>query len=85
MRVREASGWPKASHGSRSALQGMSGNPLLGLTRDDDKGLKFIETERYAIAPRPGLILERVGKGRCEERTILTDILPDRRFDVAEA
>ena len=35
----------------------MSGNPLLRLTRDRDKGFKVIETERSAIAPPPGLIL----------------------------
>jgi hypothetical protein len=35
----------------------VSGNPLLGVTRNADKGLKVIETERGAIAPRAGLIL----------------------------
>ena len=35
----------------------MSGNPLLGITRDGDKGLKVIQTERGPIAPFPGLIL----------------------------
>ena len=29
------------------------------------------------------MILERAGEGRCEERTFLADILPDRRFDIA--
>ena len=29
------------------------------------------------------MILERAGEGRREERTLLADILPDRRFDVA--
>ena len=33
--------------------------------------------------PRTGLIFEWAGEGRCEERTLLTDILPDRRFNVA--
>jgi len=61
----------------------MSDNPLLGITRDSEQGLKIIETERSAIAPRAGPILERAGEGRCEERTLLADILPDRRFDVA--
>lgn len=28
-----------------SGCEGMSGNPLLRLTRDADKGLKVIETE----------------------------------------
>ena len=44
----------------------MSGDPLLGLVRNFDKGLKVIETERCPIAPRAGLILEWAGKGRCE-------------------
>jgi hypothetical protein len=61
----------------------MSGNPLLGITRDSDKGLKVIETERSPIAPSAGLILEWAGEGRREERTFLADILPDGRFDVA--
>ena len=34
----------------------MSGNPLLGITRDGDKGLKVIQTERGPIAPGAGLI-----------------------------
>ena len=46
---------------------------LLGFTRDRDKGLQVIETERSAIAPFTGLILER----------LLADTLPDRRFNVA--
>ena len=41
-----------------SGLEGMSGNPLLGLTRDGEQGLKVIETERSPVAPRSGLILE---------------------------
>ena len=52
----------------------MSDNPLLGLTRDGDQGFEIIETERSPVAPLPGLILER---------TLLVDILPDRRLDVA--
>ncbi|HJS67442.1 MAG TPA: tyrosine-type recombinase/integrase [Nitrospiraceae bacterium] len=59
------------------------GDPLLGLTRDGDKRLKVIETERDPIAPRPGLIPEWAGEGRCEKRPLLDDILPDGRFDVA--
>ena len=58
----------------------MSGNPLLGLTRDSEKCLKVIETERGPIAPFPGLILEWAGESRREERTLLADILPDGRF-----
>ena len=61
----------------------MSGNPLLRLTRDGDKGLKVTETKRSPIAPRARPILERPREGRREERALLTDILPDRRFDVA--
>ena len=61
----------------------MSGDPLLGTTLDGDKRLKVIETERSAIAPCAGLILEWAREGRCEERTILAAILPDRGFDVA--
>ena len=61
----------------------MSGNPLICLTRDSDKGFEVIETERSPIAPLPGLILERPREGRCEKRTLLADILPDLRFDVA--
>lgn len=34
-----------ASHENISTLQGVSGNPLPGLTRDVQKGLKVIETE----------------------------------------
>jgi hypothetical protein len=61
----------------------MSGNPLLGVTRDGDKRFEVIETERSPIAPGPGMILERPREGRREERPFLADILPDRRFDVA--
>ena len=64
MSRREAPGWPEASHGTRSAFQGVSGDPLLGLTRDGEKGLKVIKTERGPIAPCPGLILERARESR---------------------
>ena len=60
----------------------MSGDPLLGVTRDSEKRLKVIETERGPIAPRPGQILERAGKRRGEEGTLLAGVLPDRCFDV---
>lgn len=66
-----------------SAFEGVSGDPLLGLTRDVDKGFEVIETERCPIPPRPGLTFERPRKSRREERTLLTAILPDGRFDVA--
>jgi hypothetical protein len=61
----------------------MSGNPLLGITRDGHHGFEVIETERSAIAPFTGLVLELAREGRREERTFLADILPDGRFDVA--
>ena len=40
----------------------MSGDPLLGVMRDGDKGSTFIETEGGPIAPRSGLILEGPGR-----------------------
>ena len=61
----------------------MSSNPVLGFTRDGNKGFKVIETERSRVAPDPGLILERLRESRCEERSILATILPDRRLDDA--
>ena len=45
MSLKEAPGGPEASHRSGSALQDMSGNPLLGVTRHGEQGLKVIETE----------------------------------------
>ena len=61
---REDSGWPEAPHSRSSTLQAMSGNPLLGLMRDDDKGLKVIETERSPVETHAGLILERPRESR---------------------
>ena len=43
----------------------MSGDPLLGLVRNSDKGLKVIQTEGSPIAPRAGLIFEWAGEGLC--------------------
>jgi hypothetical protein len=40
--MKEASGGPEASQSRSSTLQDMSGNPLLGMMRDGDKGLKII-------------------------------------------
>jgi hypothetical protein len=42
-----------------SSFENMSGDPLLGVTRNADKGLKVIQTERGSIAARAGLIFER--------------------------
>jgi len=81
--VREVPGRLEAPHGRHSALQGVSGDPLLGLTHDSEKCRKVIETKRCPIVPRPGLIFERPREGRCEERTLLAGVLPDRRFHVA--
>ena len=47
-----------------SGFEGMSGNPLLGLTGYREKCLKVIETERSPIAPRCDLSLH--GKGRAK-------------------
>jgi hypothetical protein len=57
-------------------LHGVSGDPLLGLPRDGDKGFEVIETKRYSIAPRSGLILERPREGRREERSFLAITVP---------
>ena len=54
-----------------STFEGVSGNPLLGLTRDSEKRLKVIETKRGSIAAFLRLILEWAGEGRREERTFL--------------
>ena len=40
--------------------------------------LQVVKTEGRAIAPRARLILEWTREGRCEERSLLADILPDR-------
>jgi hypothetical protein len=50
---------------------------------DRDQSLKVIKTEGCPVAPGTGLILERSGESRCEERSFRADILPDRGFDVA--
>jgi len=61
----------------------VSGNPLLGFQRDVHEGLKVVKTEGRPIAPSAIRILERPREGCCEERTLLTDILPDCSLDVA--
>ena len=66
-----------------SASGHVSGDPLFRLKRDIHERLQVVETERGAVAPCTGLILEWAGEGRCEERSLLADILPDRGLDVA--
>jgi hypothetical protein len=44
--------------------------------------LQVVETEGDTIAPGAGLILERSGEGRGEERAFLADTLPNRRLVV---
>jgi len=60
----------------------VSSDPLLRLTGDSHESLQVVETEGGAVVPGTGLILEWARKGRCEEWSLLTDALPDRRFDV---
>ena len=62
----------------------MKGNPTLGLTRYSEKGLKVIEVKRGPIAPLSGLIREWPRKGRCEEQTLLADILPSRHVAASQ-
>ena len=64
-------------------LQDMSGHPQLGLKGDIHQRLQVVEAARGAVAPGAGSILEWPRKGRCEERSLLADILPDRRLAVA--
>jgi len=45
-----------------STFEHVSGNPLFGVTRDGDKSLKLIETERGSIAPR---VIARSRQGEC--------------------
>lgn len=85
---KEAPGGPEASQESRSPLEGLSGHPFLGLTGHGEQGLQglqVMEPERGAVTPGAGLVLERAGKGRREEGTLLARVLPDRRLDAAAA
>ena len=61
----------------------MSSDPLPGFKRDIHESLKVIETVRSAVAPSAGLVLEWPGEGRCEERSLLAFILPNRSLDIA--
>ena len=63
----------------------LRGDPLFGLKGDIHEGLEVVETERGAVMPGTGLILEWPRGGRCEEWSVLTDVLPGRGFDVAAA
>jgi len=63
----------------------MTGNALFRFMSNGDQSRKVIETEGSPIAPCARLVFERPTEGRCEERSVLTDILPDRGFDVAAA
>ena len=64
-------------------LQGMSIDPFLRLEGDIHERFEVVETERGAVVSGTVLILERSGEGGCEERSLLTDILPDRGLDVS--
>ena len=52
------------------------------LTGDGHEHLQIVVSERGAVAPRTRLIFEWPGEGRCEERSLLAAILPDRGLDV---
>jgi hypothetical protein len=58
----------------RFSVEDMSGDPLSGLVSNGKHSLKVIKTKRGAATPRAGLIFERPGKGRCEERPLLAFI-----------
>ena len=80
--VKEAPGGPEASQENHSALQRMSIDPLLCLEGHIHEGLEVVETERGAVAPGIGLIPEWAREGRCEELSLLADVLLDRGLDV---
>jgi hypothetical protein len=68
--AREASGQPEASQETaqpfsvRAAIHSFA-------SHDSHERLQVVETERGAVAPGTGLILEWSGEGRCEERALL--------------
>jgi hypothetical protein len=53
------------------------------LTCHGKERVQVIETEGRTISPFADLILEGPGEGRCEKRSLLAGVLPDRRLDVA--
>ncbi len=55
----------------------MSSRPFLDLTGHGNERLLVAETERGALAPGAGLILERTGEGRREEWGPVGEILTD--------
>ena len=61
----------------------LSSHPLLRLKGDIHEGLEVVETERSAVAPGTGLILDWSRKVCRKERSLLADILPDRGLDIA--
>ena len=63
----------------------MGGDPFLCFDRNGEQSLQVVKTERHGISLDAGLILERVGKSRGEERAFLAHVLSDRGFDVPAA
>lgn len=64
----EAPGWPEASKEYPLSASACERSSTLSPHRDIHEGLEVVETERGAVAPGTGLILERSGEGRCKER-----------------
>jgi hypothetical protein len=73
---RSAGGFP----GNGSAFHRISRHPVLGLTSQGNERLQVVKTERSAVAPHPGLILEWPGECRGEEGALLAGILSDRHL-----
>jgi hypothetical protein len=76
---KEAPGWPEASHETVSASRHERRSTPWPQTHIHQY-LQVIETEGDAIAPHPGLILERTRERGGEEGTLLAAVLPDRHF-----
>ena len=66
-----------------STFEHVSGNPLFGVTRDGDKSLKIIETERGSIAPRALRLVTNgnVGQAPCH----LVSSLVEMKLALAQA